>query len=441
LSETAAPIPSWRSAVSVPSIAFVVVAGTTLLLPLFVDLRAEDSFRMPKELVFRAAAIALLVVFAFGVTQRQRPRLGEGWRRHPEIALALAAVAWTALTTLTSTNRFVSLASLGTVAAGAVLFIGTLFVLEREDVIAFDVALAPAIVNAIIVVLQEYGIWQPFTFPAAAHGHMSSTALIGNPNDVGAYLVVPAVAAVTGATLVRGFRRVAYSAAAVLLFGGIVASGTRTAMTAFVAAVVAFAVLRRRRNALVVVILIAVVAGVAFFGTNRFATRSREWVHALQERRYDVVFSNRLPPYFAAADMWREHPITGVGPGVFKASYLPHRLAVERRYPRKWFAGWSEMFGETHNDHLQILAETGIVGYALFLGAIAWLAWPAIPFGRGAAVVREGFREVFAHELRIPLAAVILVVAVGQFPLQIAAPRAVFIYYAAMCFAWDRRDA
>lgn len=441
LSDLARNAAATRSRTAFQYFAFVVVAGTTVLVTLFVDKWGEDSFRLPKEVLFRAGAIALLAGFAFAATSATPlwPQRRE-WRRAP-VVIALAAVVWTLIATLASSSTATSVQAFVTVVCSVVLFLGMVCVFRGErSPAALDFAFAPAVVNAIVVVLQEYGIWQPFEFPATAKGHMSSSALIGNPNDVGAFLVAPAVAAAIATTVVRGVRRVVYSVIALVLLAGIVASGTRTALGAYVIALLVFVAFRSRRNMTVVLGLIVVVIAFALVPSTPLGKRVHIWREALANRRYDVVFSQRLPPFLAAAEMWRDHPLTGIGPGCFKVHYMPYRLAIDGKYPHAWLASYPEMFGETHNDHLQLLAEAGVPAYALFLATLAAIALPAIRI-RSASDFSGDFRNLFGRELRLPLAAAIFIVALAQFPLQLAAPRTMFLYFAALCFAWDDHAA
>jgi small-conductance mechanosensitive channel len=100
-------------------------------------------------------------------------------------------------------------------------------------------------------------------------------------------------------------------------------------------------------------------------------------------------------------------------------------------------------FAETHNDHLQVAAETGLPGYAIFLSALFVLAWPSrrrAVIASGAAVPPQTVRRSFAHAFRAPLAAAFFVAALAQFPLQLAAPRLAFITLAALAVGWDRAD-
>jgi O-antigen ligase len=420
------------------NIAFFAVAGTSLLLPLIVDLHGDDSFRLPKELAFRAGATGVLVAFVFALTRRKPLRIDGALLRRAPIALPLSAIVWTAISTLTSVHLAASVESLVTVIAGAAFFIGTYAAMRGEGLIALDIAFIPAIVNATLVILQEYGIWQPFTFPPAASGHMSSSALIGNPNDVGAYLVIPAIAAAVGTAATRGLRRALYSLVGLILLAGVIASGTRTAVITYAVALGLFAMRRSLRSVIIVAILLAAAAAATFSTSTHIGRSMRDLAAAAKAQRYDVLLSGRIPAFICAAEMWREHPITGLGPGTFKYAYMPTKIALRTTPAGKWFTSSVEFFGVAHNDHLQLLAEGGLPAYAIFLAALIILA---SPLRRGLRSEEVGAKRAFARELRLPLALSVLVLALAQFPLQIAAPRMVIFYFAALCMTWDPSHA
>lgn len=75
----------------------------------------------------------------------------------------------------------------------------------------------------------------------------------------------------------------------------------------------------------------------------------------------------------AGLKMWQKHPITGIGIGKFSEynlAYADSSDLVYKRYARL----------NAHNMYVQILAETGLVGFALFLGLILsalWKLWRA----------------------------------------------------------------
>jgi O-antigen ligase len=90
-------------------------------------------------------------------------------------------------------------------------------------------------------------------------------------------------------------------------------------------------------------------------------------------------------------------------------------------------------FGEAHNDHLQVLAGTGLVGYGFMLAAIALLA--SRSFIRRADDDDE--RARFARLASLPLAIGFSVSALAQFPLELAAALTAYLFYSALCVAWS----
>jgi O-antigen ligase len=418
--------------------AFAVVCATVIVLPLTFDPLGQEPWRIPKELVFRASAIMLAVALSFALTSRFRPATAPLLRR-PQFILPVLAVAWAGITTLTSTNRLLSADSFWTVVCSAIVSFAVLMTVRHKGFLAVDVALVPAVVNAVLVTLQEYGIWQPFQFPPEAAGHVSSSALIGNPNDVGAYLAIPAVAAAVATGAATGARRIAYLAISLVLGVGIIASGARGCIIAYGAALVVLLLSRSLRTAIGVTVLLILVAAAIASPATLVGRQMRQLWTAAREQRYDVLFSERLPPFLCAIDMFRDHPIVGVGPGCFKFHYMAYRLALVKRYPESWTRGWPGNWGETHNDHLQLLAEAGTPAYLLFLAAV-------VVIGRRSATLDQSKRphqltRRFAANLAIPLVVTMFLTTVAQFPLQLAAPRLMFLYFGALCMAWSENAA
>ena len=411
--------------------ALAVLAAGALVIPAIIT-SGSDPFRLPKELAFRAEAILLLAVAVFWMTSRKRTwRIGRG----PELVATAAIVGWALLTTATSTNRLLSADSLITVAAAAVIFVATHVAAQALSLVAVDVLMVGACANAALVILQETKLWTPLA--VTIQGHYASVGLLGNANDVGTFLVAPEIAAVVVAVTVPGVRRWVYALIALLLGGGVIASGTRTALAALVAALIVFALLQSRRAAIVAVAALAILALPLLSRSTAIGSGVREFIAAAKTRDYQRLLSERLVPFLAATDMARDHPLVGVGPGCFRYHFMAYRVALATHYPAAWTQGWPQNFGEVHNDHLQVASEMGLPGYVLFLGAIGAAAgiWRR---RRAVAVAPEA---AFARALRWPLAAAAIVVCLAQFPLELAAPRLMFLSLAALCIAWDRDDA
>ena len=404
----------------------VVVVIGLVVLPVTVVTSGSDPFRLPKELLFRAEAIVLLALLIL----RMRARIPVArWR--PEFIVAAAIVVWTIVVTATSTNRALSIDSLITVVAAAVIFVATCIALESRSLEVVDLLMIGCCVNAAITVVQELGIWNPVP---ATEGHYGSVGLMGNANDVGTFLVVPAVAAVVMAVTSIGKRRWIYLGVAVLLASGLIASATRTALIAYVASLLVLAILQTRRAAIVIGVVLLVVGLAVSSPATTIGRGVRELSDAAMQRDYQRLFSERLLPFLAAAEMARDHPFVGVGPGCFRYHFMAYRVALATKYPAAWTRGFPMNWGAVHNDHLQVAAEAGIVGSLLFLVALAVLA-------RRAAGGGMTPRAAFARTLRWPLVTAVVLVCFAQFPLELAAPRLMFLTLGAMCVTWDRSDA
>ncbi|HKS22006.1 MAG TPA: O-antigen ligase family protein, partial [Thermoanaerobaculia bacterium] len=347
----------------------ILAAGALVVPTIFMP--GDEAFRLPKELAFRAEAILLLLLAVFWATARRRT-----WTipRSAELVVAAAALGWTIVTLAFSANRALSVDSLITVVAAIVIFVGTRAAAPSLSLVAIDVLMVPSCVNAVLVILQEENLWMPLAlkFP----GHYASVGLLGNANDVGTFLAPPALAAVVMTLTSSGKRRWIYAAIALLLGGGIIASGTRTAVLALAASLIVFGLLHSRRAALAVMASLVVLALPLCTRSTGIGRSVRALADAARNRDYQHLSSERLVPFLAALDMTRDHPLLGVGPGCFKYRYMEYRVALAKHYNAAWIRGWPMNWGEVHNDHLQVSSETGLPGYALFLGAIVVLAGP-----------------------------------------------------------------
>jgi O-antigen ligase len=155
-----------------------------------------------------------------------------------------------------------------------------------------------------------------------------------------------------------------------------------------------------------------------------------EWFRAGE---YNALLTDRLAPFAAASLMTQDHPWIGVGPGAFGWNYFTYKVRAEQRHPelrKAWSRGIN--YGEVHNDHLQVLAEGGVVGYALFLTCVILLA--SISWRQRIGDAPPPAK--FALLLALPLAVLWLVVSIAQFPLETTAVRMIIVHFAALCATW-----
>jgi len=78
----------------------------------------------------------------------------------------------------------------------------------------------------------------------------------------------------------------------------------------------------------------------------------------------DKSINSRFLMWRSTLDMIKDNPITGMGIGTFKKNYLNYQAKKINKYPeliKYWVYA-----GKAHNDYLQMGAELGLVGLAIF---------------------------------------------------------------------------
>jgi O-antigen ligase len=424
-------------------LAWCLLAGAVIV-PVTVVTSADDLFRLPKELVLRTVAIIAAAVAANCLLLR-RIRLGAEERRRLAIPAGIMAAGflWTVIAAVFSTNRPLSLDGL--------VYLSTLLVIVllsahvfRNHVSPVTVAAAvflPALVNSVIALLQASGVWNPWVF-ADRTGRSTYNALLGNVNDVGAFLVPSIVLAFVLATVMRRLRWL-YATIGAVLSVALLATLTLTSIVATAVALAALGAvlsfrtgLRARWVAIVAGVLI--VLAVTPFTYEPLEKRLTRVVRSAASGEVGRAVSGRLIPFAAAWEMFRSDPLTGVGPGCFKFNYLQYRLDVDYRYPRVLAASGPVRtnFGETHNDHLQVLAESGLPGYLILLAGLVYVARISLRRKGEEPDVRARIAATLALPLVCGLAANML----AGFPLQIAAPAYTYAILGGACLAWKGSD-
>lgn len=158
------------------------------------------------------------------------------------------------------------------------------------------------------------------------------------------------------------------------------------------------------------------VAGSSSSAVTRFAT--------VADIDQDRSFLNRLAMSANTFEMFKDHPLLGVGKGNFKIVYP---LYAEKRIKDVDFS--SEMQPrEAHNDYVQLLGETGIFAFASFLWILVLVAlrvWTSIP-GKGD---RNWIALIFSLSFSI---VAILVEASLDFPFELPVSEAFFWLFAGL---------
>jgi len=204
-------------------------------------------------------------------------------------------------------------------------------------------------------------------------------ATFGNPIFLGAFLT--ASVALLTATLPRAGGKMKPFLAAFLLLAaaGLWTTQTRASVAglAFAGAAAALLLTRGRLRW----VLLGGLAAAAVIALWWF--RHREWTHGL-------IWRDTL-------SMWMTRPLLGCGLGRFHIEFSEHASeALRSLWPQR-----KVIINFAHNEYLQVLAETGVLGFGLLAGVLACAA---------AWAVRERDRllEGGAHRLGLALAAAAL---------------------------------
>lgn len=413
----------WRD-----SATFALVLCCAFAVPLAVFARdAYDPFRLPKALLFQSIAILILFVQLAAIALGAKmPR--PDWRS-PWVVLPLLALATMLLVTVTSTRPALSVSALASAAATLVVFFATVSVARDRGAILLAAPLVAACANAIVLLLQELHLWMPFGVRPGVPHHLQCTALIGNPNEVGAYLGVATLAvwsaATTPAALTTAPRSLRFLALAILT-AALIAAQTITALGAFTIAVLAMFARISFKTFVRAALAGAVIGAIVIALVAPFRTRAANMAEWAKVGRYNSMTTERLTPFVAAWSLFLDHPLTGAGPDTFAWHYFDAKLAAEERFPTLREAyNRGINYGEVHNDHLQVLAEGGVAGYGVFLAMLIALA--SISFTSSNA---------FARNMALPLAVFWAVLSIAQFPLETTVVRGLMIHLAALCVAW-----
>lgn len=408
------------------------LAGAATI-PVAISLAGRDSFRLPKTLLYRAEAIVLVALLAVALLARKIHLPSVAELRKPLPLLLVAIAGWTFITSMTAINRLLSMPALVNVLLESVVFLMMLRVARTTSIRYVYAALIPALINAVLVSLQALRIWNPIA--PGVTGRAAVTGLLGNSDDAGGFLLFGAIAAMA---LWSVTRRAIAGACALLLVGGVILAQSLAAICALFAGTIVLGVTRWRRRAVVATAVVIALALVAVAVVPPLRHRADALRASARSGDYNALFSGRITPLLAGLLMLRDHPLTGVGPACYGYAYFSYKPMADERFgllrDSKSFA---MNFAEAHNDHIQIAAESGIVGYALFVAALFVVARPAT----ARTANDESERARFARAAALPFVVALAVSALAYFPLQLAATRMTCLFFGAAFIAWREADA
>jgi len=329
--------------------------------------------------VAKAAGLLLALSWAATVALgRSRPGL---LAHRPAFTGAMTLfIAWAALSTVWARRPDLSSAAVLTLVLSSTLF-PILFAAVREPRHArwvYAAFVAGALLSALVGLATSSGA-EP-----GDEGRLAGPGI--NPNQLGGYLAVAAILAVALACdrELPAPRRTVFAGAAALCLPLVLLTGSRGALLGLAVALVAtpFVARRDRRGGAAALAVAAVLFGAVCFVTIAPGPVVQRIAHS------DTSGSGRTDIWRMGARMVAAQPLTGVGAGNFSVATIDYLLRPGATQRAVYIVDEPKV---AHNIYLEVLAELGIPGLALFAVIVAGGLLSARDAARFAA--GRGLRE------------------------------------------------
>jgi O-antigen ligase len=397
---------------------------------------AHDAFDLPKRLAAEVLALVSLVLLAWGAAPAEPApggepagpvgpmgRLRDAWSRPavrmvtPLLAVATLSLAWSDHPRATG-DALVSLW------IGAAALVGWSLGLPAARLRRLLTAVAGwAGLAALLSVLQALGVYRPLLYMGGEEaGRLGTGALVGNPGVLAGWLALASVIAWADLRRAWGTRRgLLPGLLLVLLWAALLGTRVLAGLAAALAgAVVYWALTLPRKRALAAGAALLIAGGALLALAPPLSQRVAGLRRAAASGDLNQVLSGRLDGWRTAAHMAAEHPLTGVGHGGYASGFADAKLALAAEGTVFFEDQATVMFGNAHDEILEVAAETGLLGLAA-LGFALWVL---------ARVT--GRLPVPERALAWAVLTVLLLLALAHFPFRVAATA----YPAVLALAW-----
>ena len=347
-----------------------------LLVPLAFSNSVHENFRLPKLLLSECFALASLVflIWRLGAVERVDFR---GFFRQPVVTAVLPLLLVATSTLFTSEHPLHVRDALVSLWIGVGCLVAWSFLLSvREHFELLRALMVPAAVLALMAILQFHEIYSPFEFERRVAARIGLTSLAGSAFDLAAYLVLPClIVQVCWLKELEKRWRWAWAVTGALSIYALVASQTLTALTAFGAGtLVLWSLQLPRRRFLKVAAGVALASLVVALAVAPLRQRLDRKIDSLRSGDVNRVLTGRLDGWRTAWWMFREHPLTGVGHGAYRAEFGGAKGALKQNGVKFYRSQHQAYFTNAHSDVLEALAEWGLLGAAALLWGLYVLA-------------------------------------------------------------------
>jgi O-antigen ligase len=352
----------------------LLVAATVCL----VCLPAEVQSVTDQVTVADLAAVALVAVVAAGLIRGDRLGSPRGWIPFALAVAAFATATVTALDVAASVRGFLRYTELFVLVPVA----AAMAIRDRRD--TFIVAGA---VVAATVVEGAVGVYQYLTRTGASYAgeYIRAVGTFGADQimALGALVGYGMVVTLALGLALRGRPRVLLLATAALLAVPLWLSLSRGAWIATAAAVFLVLLIHSWRAAVALTATAALAVAVAAMSGGASGPAFGERLTSIfsSSSEPDRSVRDRYALWTAAVDIWRDHPVVGVGMKDFagyRDSYAPMSLSAGSDVDDPSAGFRRAPLLSAHNQYLMVLSEQGTVGILAFGGLLGTLAVGAV---------------------------------------------------------------
>ncbi len=400
-------------------LALIVLAVSILVVPLIFVPGATDNFRLPKELANESLALLSIALLALGARRLDIRRLG----RSPAFQAVLPLVVVAALGIFFTGHPGRAIEGVATLAIGAAALVGWSLAVDgpgrRRLLLA---TLVPATLLALFAVLQFHRLYEPFEFAGQVTRRLGLTSLAGGAFDLASYLLFPLlIVQVIWWRTARLWQRWFLAVFFLLGLYALLATQTFTVFLAFFAGSLVINTLRPPPRRVVLGVILALTAGASIsLHAGPLVERLELKLAYLDDANH--LLTGRLDGWRAAWWMLGEHPLTGVGQGVYGNEFANTKLELAAAGTPFYAYHTDAHFVSAHNELLEVAAECGWPG----LLALVWgLGIFGHALGRRVAEMRQATPEATPEEadesvLAAGYFSAMLVLALFNFPFHLA---------------------
>ena len=387
-------------------LAFVLLVMSSLTVGLYVFAVATflDSLALTGTGLTLAKVLGLLLALSWLAHLAVRGDAAKDFvSDHPAFSFVLLGfLAWVALSTVWAEDPGVSVEALYRYALNAVLFFIVYTALRTREEAVWVVAafLLGAVISA------TYVIANPAAPKVADEGRLGGAGV--NPNELAALLVA---ALALASAFAAGWRRsplVRFLAFVTIAFcvAGVVLSFSRGGLVALAVALVAAVALGGRwRVPMIGFAGVVIVLSLGYFALFADAEQ-RERITALDGG------AGRTDIWAVGWRMVEVNPVGGVGAGNFPVSSVRFLLAPGAIRADKFIVDEPAV---AHNMYLELLAEEGVVGLALFLFILGFGVVSALRAARAFGEKGDERLELLARSVAVALIALLAADFFGSF--------------------------